>query len=163
MPSRDRKVEALYAAMHASRALMHRLKVAAAELHDQGELSAGKRGVLLSLDALGPRSVPQLARERPVSRQHIQMLVNPLLRDGCVELVHNPAHKRSKLVQLTAKGKTAVASMQEREEAVFARLPLAFDADELVRTASTLAALRQLFESEAWKQAVAETKRRRQR
>ncbi len=161
MPSRERKVEALYAVMHAARALMHRLKVAAAELHGQGELSAGKRGVLLSLDALGPRTVPQLARDRPVSRQHIQMLVNPLLEDGCVELVDNPAHKRSKLVQLTEKGMAVVAAMKQREAAVFDRLPLALAADELARTASTLDTLKQLFESDAWRQAVAETKRRR--
>jgi hypothetical protein len=41
-------------------------------------MTAGKRGVLKGLDRLGPQTVPQMARARPVSRQHIQTLVNRL-------------------------------------------------------------------------------------
>src|SRR5262245_25632462 len=81
--------------------LFHLLHALAAQLHGAGELTAGRRGVLRGLDRLGPQTVPQMARARPVSRQYIQMLVNELESEGLVELVENAAHKRSRLVRLT--------------------------------------------------------------
>jgi len=57
-------------------------------------LSAARRGVLRSLARLGPQTVPQMAGARPVSRQHIQTIVNALAADGLVETIDNPAHKR---------------------------------------------------------------------
>src|SRR5215813_8522065 len=52
--------------------LFHLLRALAARLHGQGEMTAARRGILRGLERLGPQSVPQLARARPVSRQHIQ-------------------------------------------------------------------------------------------
>ena len=81
--------------------LFHRLRLATEQLHGGNELTAGRRGVMLSLLNGGPRTVPQLARARPVSRQHIRTIVTPMVKEGLLELVHNPNHKRSPLVQLT--------------------------------------------------------------
>ena len=53
---------------------------------------------------MGPHTVPQIARMRPVARQHIQKLANEMAADGLIELIDNPAHKRSKLLRLTPKG-----------------------------------------------------------
>src|SRR5262249_19593397 len=85
-------------------ALFHRLRDASQQVHGQGELSSGRWGLLRDLDRLGPQTVPQMARSRPVSRQYIQTLVDGVVKQGLVELVENPAHKRSPLVELTAKG-----------------------------------------------------------
>ena len=64
----------------------------------------GTWGLLHSLETLGPQTVPQLARARPVARQHIQKLADEMAGDGLVAFVDNPAHKRSKLLRMTAKG-----------------------------------------------------------
>lgn len=156
-------VESLYDVMYSARALMHRLRFAVAQMHGGGELAAGERGVLMSLDELGPQTVPQLARARPVSRQHIQMLVNPLLHEGYVRLADNPAHKRSKLVQLTSKGRRAVRQMKVREARVFGALDIRLQPRAMRRAARTLDAVRALFESGEWTRIAEGAGRRRGR
>ena len=74
----------------------------------------GYWGMLRSLKLEGAQTVPQIARSRPVSRQHIQKLANEMIADGVVELVNNPAHKRSKLLQLTDKGETIFQEITAR-------------------------------------------------
>lgn len=153
-------VDALYTLMDAVRSLMHRLRAAAEDLHGQGALSAGKRGVLMSLDTLGPCTVPRLARSRPVSRQHIQTMVNPLIKDGYVERVPNPAHKRSLLVRLTPRGRDLVAAMKEREGRAFGALALPATGEELIRAGRILDAVRGLLESPQWNAVVKKEKAR---
>ena len=75
-------------------------------------------------------SVPQMARARLVSRQHIQSHVNGLQREGLVELAENPAHKRSHLARLTPEGKEAVHSVKQREAELLVS-PLPFHASAL--------------------------------
>jgi DNA-binding MarR family transcriptional regulator len=125
-----------------TRALFHGLKAAAERVHGQGEMTAGRRGLLLDLSRRGPMTVPALARLRPVSRQHIQSLVNPLLRDGHVELFANPAHRRSSLVRLTPRGARLVESMLAREQRLLDRMPLDASEAELRRAAEVLRDLR---------------------
>jgi DNA-binding MarR family transcriptional regulator len=69
---------------------------------------AGERSILQALAEQGPRTVPGIARARGSSRQSVQMLVNRLKGQGWVELLSNPAHKRSALVCLTAQGRALV-------------------------------------------------------
>lgn len=61
-------------------------------------------GLLRTLKLEGPKTVPEIARSRPVSRQSMQKLANECLERGYIELMDNPAHQRSKLLCLTAKG-----------------------------------------------------------
>jgi DNA-binding MarR family transcriptional regulator len=64
----------------------------------------GAYGFMRSLALLGPLTVPQIAEQRPTSRQRMQRLANELAAEGLVEFVDNPKHRRSKLVRLTAEG-----------------------------------------------------------
>src|SRR5262249_26714267 len=89
--ARLRQLAALQSVGDETRKLFHRLKAVAETVHGQGETSAGRRGILLDLARHGAHTVPQLARARPVSRQHIQTLVNALRTDRYVELIDNPA------------------------------------------------------------------------
>lgn len=57
-------------------------------------------------------TVPEIGRQRSTSRQNIQILVDKLAESGHVELVPNPAHKRSALVRLTARGKDWLQSTE---------------------------------------------------
>ena len=144
------QVTALMSVFEETRALFHRLKVVVEQIHKEGQMSGGLRGVLRSLLAEGPRTVPQLARSRPTSRQHIQVLVNRLLELSLVELVDNPAHKRSRLVSLTPAGKKRIEAMNRREAALLEKFPVGVSEKSLQSTARTLKKLRQLFESDKW-------------
>lgn len=74
----------------------------------------GYWSVLRLLKLNGPQTVPQLARYRYVPRQSVQKLANEMLKDGVIELVNNPAHKRSKLLRLTSKGDIVFQEMSDR-------------------------------------------------
>lgn len=74
----------------------------------------GYWGMLRSLKVGGAQTVPQLARSRPVSRQYIQKLANEMIADGTIELVDNPAHQRSKLLSLTARGEAIFQEINQR-------------------------------------------------
>ena len=144
----------LYSVIDETRALFHRMRAAAEELHGQGELSGGRRGVLRDLDRLGPQTVPQMARSRPVSRQHIQGIVNQLAEEGYVEFIENPAHKRSHLVTLTEKGKELVSAMNHREEKILTQLEINISESDMKIAANVLRSLRELFESSQWKRLI---------
>jgi len=126
-----------------TRALFHHLKRAAEVVHHEDGLAAGARGILVELSRGGPRTVPDMARARPVSRQHIQMLVNPLIDRGLVTLVDNPRHRRSKLVTLTPRGRQVTARVQRREATVLTRLADGLRHDDLVAASDTLRRVRE--------------------
>ena len=144
------RVTALMTVFEETRALFHRLKLVVEQIHQEGQMSGGLRGVLRSLVAEGPQTVPQMARTRPTSRQHIQVLVNRLLELGLVELVDNPAHKRSRLVSLTPAGKKRIDAMNQREAALLQKFSVGISEKNLYSSARTLKKLRELFESDKW-------------
>ena len=154
-------LSALYSVVDETRRLFHRLGAVAKQVHRQGELSGGRRGILKDLERLGPQTVPQMARARPVSRQHIQTIVNQLADEGYVEFIENPAHKRSRLVGLTYKGKDLIDEMDQREGKLLSGLNIGI-AEEDMRTASAvLRALREFFESPRWRQRLRSVKGKR--
>lgn len=82
-----------------------------------GVVSASGEGywsVLRLLKINGVQTVPQIARYRYVPRQSVQKLANEMLKDGVIEFINNPAHKRSKLLRLTPKGEAVFAEMSNR-------------------------------------------------
>lgn len=135
--------------------LFHRLKQVSEEVHHLGELSGGMRGVLRNL-AGEPHTVPQLARMRPVSRQHIQTIVNSLKERGLVEMMENPAHKRSRLVGLTDAGRAFVARMNSTEGELLSALGIDISEARLHQASDTLRDVRKMFEGERWREVLAE-------
>ena len=128
-----------------TRALFHRLRIAAEQLHAAERLPAGERAVLVELATEGPRTVPEMAHARPVSRQHIQTLVNALMKRGLVTLVENPRHQRSKLVELTRLGSALAKTVRSLEEKTLAQLGRELDPAELEQAAEMLGHVRELF------------------
>lgn len=127
-----------------TRTLFHRLKHVAEVVHRADRVSAGERGVLMELAQLGPRTVPVMARARPVSRQHIQTIVNALLKRKLVELTENPRHRRSRLVRLTATGREITGRIRAREGQVLTGLSQTLDPADLIGASETLAAVGRL-------------------
>ena len=127
-------------------ALHHQARAAVERLHRRPELTDACRGVLRDLARLGPRTVPQLARGRDCSRQHVQVLVNRLVADGMAELIANPDHRRSSLVELTEGGRAALEAMWRREAELAEGLPLGSPRADLERAVGVMRELRRALE-----------------
>lgn len=98
---------------------------------------AGLR-VLEGLLEVGPRTVPQLAREWSTSRQNMQTIVNRLQRAGLIEMAPNPAHKRSGLFKLTDAGETVANRASQWVSGLLDYLGPKFNETELASAAKVL-------------------------
>jgi DNA-binding MarR family transcriptional regulator len=139
--------EQLVALLEEVRLLFHLAAQAAEQLHQDEPVTAGGRAVLELVHQAGPAPVPEMARRRNVSRQHIQLLVNALLSEGLVEAQENPAHRRSPVIALTTKGRATIRRMLEREQKLLARMDLRVGAHQLAAATKTLGAVRAAMEA----------------
>ena len=117
------------------------LRIVAAEVHGEGTAMPGQRGVLVDLARIGPLTVSALARARGVSRQHIQSLVDQFQARGLVEIGENPAHQRSKLVGLTARGRALVKTMADHERRTLRSLHLSLSSAQVDSATAVLGVL----------------------
>lgn len=124
--------------------LVARVKAATQGEHGLGALSGSQWVVLRWLGQFEPQTVPQVARAHSLSRQHVQALVNRLAEEGLVEFVDNPAHKRSRLLRLTAAGRDYVDGLSRPDDWPLDRLRPAV-ADEDLRAATRV--LRKVVEA----------------
>ena len=146
-PAVSKRVDALLALIESTTAVFHGLRALAVEVHGPEAVcvspgQASGRGVLYELLELGPRSVPEMARRRLVSRQHVQMVVNALLEAGLVDQLENPAHRRSSLIGLTPRGLKVASTMRRRESRLWEAMQLPTTERELRKAAAVLNALR---------------------
>jgi len=91
-------------------------------LHAELGMTAGMRGVLELILLDGPGTVPDMARARGASRQHIQQQVDALLERSFVERHDNPAHKRSSMIALTDRGRALIQNMRTDELNALSRM-----------------------------------------
>lgn len=110
----DRKAEAIAELMLEVAQCFFRIRALGQQAGLVTSWGAGAFGFLRSLAVLGPLTVPQIARMRPTSRQRMQRLADELADEGLVRFVDNPKHRRSKLVQLTARGEARYAEQNAR-------------------------------------------------
>ena len=136
-------------------ALFHRIRWVAEQIYGEAGRSTARRGVLRGLVRFGPQTVPQLARARGVSRQHVQEVADALARDGLLAWLPNPRHARSRLARATPKGEALVLELDRVDDRVLAVAGEALPRSDLQTTARTLAGLRRGFElTERWRQVV---------
>ena len=133
--------EAFEALVSQVREVFFNLRRVSERLHADFDCTAVERGVLQELDRTGPRTVPQMAQGRAVSRQAMQKTIDGLLDRRWVVTQENPYHQRSSLIALTAAGSTAFQEMHRREVALLMRGSLPVSEAELKRTTETLRAL----------------------
>jgi DNA-binding MarR family transcriptional regulator len=135
------KAEKMTALTAAVRAVFNRLKALGDDLHGDLEVTAAMRAVMETLSAEGAMTVPQIARLKGVTRQHIQLLADALAEAGLAVVKENPAHRRSSLISLSDKGKRTFAKMRAREVPVVANIATEFDAQDLDRATALLTRL----------------------
>jgi DNA-binding MarR family transcriptional regulator len=136
--SRAEKVVALTQAV---RGVFNRLKALGDELHGDLDVTTAMRAVMETLSDAGPMTVPQIAKLKGVTRQHIQLLADALVEGGFASVKENPAHRRSSLITLTEKGRRAFAKMRAREAPLIEELSGEFEAQELERATAVLTRL----------------------
>ena len=93
------------------RTAFNRLKSVAEELHADLDINPSMRAVLQALILNAPQTVPDIAKAKGVSRQHVQKNMNALLEKGLVHAQDNPDHKRSVLYVPTPSGNDIFAKM----------------------------------------------------
>ena len=98
----------------------------------------GAFGFMRSLVLLGPLTVPQIAEMRPTSRQRMQRLADELAAEGLVKFIDNPKHRRSKLVQLTAKGDARYRELDARLLSIASSTGVALSQPDIRRTTEIL-------------------------
>jgi DNA-binding MarR family transcriptional regulator len=135
-----------------TRLLFHALKQWVESLHGGREITVPMRAVLELLLRAGPRTVPEMARARGVSRQHIQQQVDELLGRGLAERRDNPAHRRSVRIALTDEGRALIQDMRAHELDRLSRLQAGVS-DHAVREATQVLG--------AWRSALQEDLQRR--
>ena len=134
------KAADLEAAIRGIRLGFNQLRALGDALHQERGINASMRAVMESLKEAGPQTVPQIARAKEVSRQHIQVIVDSLIDAGLADLKSNPQHKRSHIVVLTQQGAATFKEMQQVEKAVLKRLAAGVSAAELTAMSSALTA-----------------------
>lgn len=135
-----------------TRLLFHALKHWAETLHESPGVSIAMRAVLELLLLQGSASVPDMARARGVSRQHIQQQVDALAEKDFVRREDNPAHRRSPLIALTDTGRALVQGMRTDERNALSRMQVGVS-DSSMREATQVLC--------AWREALREDVERR--
>ena len=137
------RAQALYGLIREVRRSFQELADLGDKLHADRKITSAQRALLEELFDAGESTVPRIAERKTVSRQHIQKVADGLIARGLVETHPNPAHKRSVLVALTARGKTVFTEMRRDESALLKQLGSAFRQEELQSASETLAKLRE--------------------
>ena len=129
--------------------LFHAHKEWAETLHEGVQLTASMRVVLELVLREGPTPVPEIARARLVSRQHIQHQVDALLERKLVRREPNPAHKRSALIVLADRGRALIQNMRADELHALSRLQAGTSDSAIREAAQVLAAWRKTLNEDA--------------
>jgi len=138
----------LYPLVWQIRRLFQQLRSASDNLLAGMGINASQRAVLEFLAARPAHSVPQIAQELTVTRQHIQVLVNELLSLKLLKTLPNPAHKRSPLIAITERGSRLFTVIRKKEAQLLASLEPHFEQDDLELVTQTLIKLQQLLQAE---------------
>jgi DNA-binding MarR family transcriptional regulator len=127
--------------------LFFRLQAWGRELGMLTATDGSRWGMLNTLVNIGPMTVPDIARMRPVSRQHIQSLANEMADEGLVTFAENPRHKRSKLVKATAKGRKMFRDQTEVLMREAESLAVGLSTADLAAAHKTLTEIRKSIEA----------------
>lgn len=135
------KAHTLYQLIRHVRSGFNLLRTLGDDLHRDLQVTAAMRAVMETLAEAGEQTVPHIAQSKSVSRQHIQVIVDALLRKALVVLRNNPSHLRSPFVVLTKSGQSAFKEMRRREKGILDGLALEFTGNELEQALKVLARL----------------------
>jgi DNA-binding MarR family transcriptional regulator len=143
-PERDgrRSILELNGLIAQTRGLFHDLEQVSAAILSHEGLTPQERRLLMTLRKLRRGTVPQLARRRGVSRQHVQVTMNDLAKRGFVTFLENPEHKRSRLLVLTDEGEERIRGIMAHEGEAMHRVAAGLAPDEVRAAVAVLSRAR---------------------
>jgi DNA-binding MarR family transcriptional regulator len=141
------KQEDVAALIREIRTAFNRLKSVAEALHSDLEINPSMRAVLQALVLKAPQTVPDIAKDKGVSRQHVQKIANVLLEAGLVRTQVNPDHKRSCLYYPAPDGERLFAEIQVREAAPMDALADALPGKDVAIAGRLMACLNETLET----------------
>jgi DNA-binding MarR family transcriptional regulator len=133
-PTVDSKAEAIAELMLEVAQCFFRIRAVGQKTGLITSWGGGTFGFMRSLALLGPLTVPQIAQMRPTSRQRMQRLADELAAEGLVKVVHNPRHRRSKLVQLTRRGDARYRELNDQFLVIASSMGLALSEVDIRRS-----------------------------
>lgn len=95
-----------------------------------------------------PQTVAQIARELGHARQSVQRMADVLVEEGLIVYKDHPADRRTKLLELTPRGKEVLTAIYMRQLEWSQRIMAKLDAKQLVQIADALEAIGQILEME---------------
>ena len=110
-------------------------------------LSSARWQVLGVVDH-APAPVAHVARLMGLSRQGVQQTADALERDGFIEYLENPHHRRARLISMTAKGRQALQRVEARHARWANGLGAGMSPRQLRAALSGLKQARQLLEKD---------------
>jgi DNA-binding MarR family transcriptional regulator len=122
----------------ATRSFFHDLERVSQAILAEHDLSPQERRLLMTLRKHRRSTVPQLARKRQVSRQHVQVTINALARRGWVDFRDNPDHKRSRLLELTPEAENWIRQIMAREGEALQRVAAGLSPEEVRQAVAVL-------------------------
>lgn len=97
----------------------------------------------------GPAPVANVARIMGLTRQSVQQTADALARDGFVEYLENPHHRRAKLIALTPRGRKALDRVVESHAEWANRIAPAVNLPRLRAAVNALRQVRERLEQDA--------------
>jgi DNA-binding MarR family transcriptional regulator len=94
-----------------------------------------------------PLSVSAIAREMGITRQAVQRTADVLVDRGLVEYHDNPAHRRAKLVAVTAEGRAVNSAIGPHHAQHARQLSAVLGADQLADAVAALAKLSEALDA----------------
>lgn len=91
-------------------------------------------------------TVPEIGRAMGQSRQASQRIVDVMAKDGLVDLIDNPNHKRAKHVTLTAEGKRIYDLLYSKQATWSAKVAAELSREELEVTFNTIQKMAKYFD-----------------
>jgi len=113
------------------------LSAAGDELAAPSGQSSARWQVLAAVEN-APTTVATIARALGLARQSVQRVADLLADEGLAVYRDNPDHARAMLLELTARGRAALATIQRAQRAWADRLGAAIGESDLRRTAAVL-------------------------
>jgi DNA-binding MarR family transcriptional regulator len=113
------------------RATFRALRAASDAMNEGRGVTAARRAVMEFLAGHGPATVPQIAEAKAVTRQHIQTSADELVAQGLAVWSDNPAHRRSRLLALSAQGTEIFEAIRREEAAYLDQVSAAMDPDTI--------------------------------
>ncbi|QQE12880.1 MarR family transcriptional regulator [Planctomycetota bacterium] len=146
----DQQAAAIRAFIDSVITTFQRLRSVGEQLHGNTGITPAMRLIMRTIDEMGAMTVPQIAREKPVSRQVVQKQVKSLLDKGYVEQKPNPAHNTSQLIDLTELGREELKEMNRREMTIFKHVETAIDVPNMLASVQTIEAIERHLASRDW-------------